>query len=72
MQMSATLKTGQFGQHEEVDDVAAQRAGLPEEPVGQVAGDAGQEQAEGDRPATAADPAAEVEHDQHRGDRHAA
>ena len=30
MQMSATLKTGQLRQLQEVDDVAAQRAGLAE------------------------------------------
>ena len=55
MQMSATLKTGQLRQHEEVDDVAAQRAGLAEEPVGEVAGDAAEQQAERDRPQPAAD-----------------
>ena len=33
-------------QHEEVDDVAAQRPRVAEEPVGEVAGDAGQQQPE--------------------------
>jgi hypothetical protein len=37
MQMSATLKTGQFGSREEVDDVATERPGVPEQPVEQVA-----------------------------------
>ena len=39
-------------QHQEVDDVAAERAGLAEQPVGQVAGHAGQQQRRA-RPPTA-------------------
>ena len=50
MHMSATLKIGQCGSIEEVHHVPAQHPGLAEEPVGEVAGDAGQQQPEGDRP----------------------
>ena len=51
MHMSATLKTGQCGSCEEVHDVAAQRPGRAEHPVGEVAEHAGQQQPEADRPA---------------------
>ena len=50
MQMSATLKTGQWGTREQVDDVAAQRPGVAQQPVGEVAADAGEQQPERHRP----------------------
>ncbi len=50
-------------QHQEVDDVTAERAGIAEEPVGQVAGDAGEQGTEGDRPGGAAEAPAQPQHD---------
>ena len=73
MHMSATLKTGQLRQHQEVDDVAAQRPRRPEQPVGQVAGHARRAAGRGRPPSSdVADPAAEVEHHQHGDERDAA
>ena len=49
-------------QRQEVDDVTAQHARRAEDPVGQVAADAGQQQAESDRPGAVAEPTAEPDH----------
>ena len=57
MQMSATLKTGQLRQREEVDDVAAEGPGSPEHPVDEVARHPGQQEAERHRPAPVSHPA---------------
>ena len=54
--------------HEQVDDVPAQRARVAEDAVGEVAGDAGQQQTEGDRPEGGADLPGEPEHRDHRDD----
>ena len=59
------------GQHQEVDDVAVERLRLAHDAVGEVAGNAAQQQAEGQRPADAADPAAQPEHDHDRDHRQA-
>jgi len=64
MQTSATLKIGQVRQLQEVDDVAAQRSGIPEEPIGEVTGDPGQQQTERPGPGGAPHPAGQPAHGQ--------
>ena len=50
MAESATLKIGQCGSCDEVDDVPAAGPGRPDHPVGEVAQGAAEQQAEGPRP----------------------
>ena len=68
MHMSATLKTGQCGSVEEVDDVAPEGPGRAEQPVDQVAGHAGEQQAERRAPSRGGAPAGRDARTTTRGD----
>ena len=65
MQMSAMLKTGQLGSIRKSTTWPRRAPGRADEPVGEVAADAGEQEAEGQRPQQAAEPAAQPEHDDH-------
>ncbi len=70
MHMSATLKIGQWGSCDEVDDVASHRTRRPEDPVGEVAEDARQQEAEPQGPADAPQPPRDPQRGQGGSDGH--